>query len=152
MSTDSGSIEFHGLRPFMHGEESTYYEYCQRGELRIQFCPACQRHIFYPRALCPYCLNRSLEWVEASGMGTVYTFTIQHRATPPFSDEDLPHVIAIIELDESVRMLSRVFVDPETIVIGMRVKAVFADVKGDHKERFRVPVFVAAAAQEDHAL
>jgi uncharacterized OB-fold protein len=132
-----GDLDFSGPRPFVHGEEAAYFDYCRQGELRIQRCRDCKRHVFYPRFVCPWCLADDLEWVRASGRGVVHTFTVQHRAAPDYRGP-LPYVIAVIELEEGVRMLSRVVCDPETVRIDMPVTVAWAKIDGD----LQVPVFV----------
>jgi uncharacterized OB-fold protein len=129
--------DYSGPRPFVHGEEAVYFDYCQQGELRIQRCADCGRFVFYPRYVCPDCLGSALEWVRAAGTGTVHTFTVQHRAAPGFSGP-LPYVIAVVELDEGVRMLSRITGDPDRVRIGLPVAVAWARIDDD----FQVPVFV----------
>jgi uncharacterized OB-fold protein len=129
-------------RPFVHGEEATWFEFCRRGELRIQRCRSCERHIFYPRHVCPHCLAPDPEWVRASGRGTVHTFTIQHRPALGY-EGPVPYVVAVIELDEGVRMLSRVTGEPAAVRIGQRVEVAWATLGED----FRVPVFAPVAEE-----
>lgn len=135
----NAELDFTGPRPFTHGEESVFYDYCQRGELRLQYCRDCAQHIFYPRFICPTCLGSNLEWVLASGRGTVHTFTVQHRVGPDY-EGPMPFVIAVIELEEGVRLLSRVAGVPDEARIGMQVSVAWAQVA----EGFQVPVFVSA--------
>ena len=132
-------VDFTGPRPPLHGEEATYFDFCQRGELRIQFCRDCRKHVFYPRFVCPDCLGSDLDWVAASGRGSVHTFTVQHRAGPDYRGP-LPFVVAIVELEEGVRMLTRVAADPDAVRIGMPVTVAWARLEPD----FQVPVFVPA--------
>lgn len=76
------------------------------GRLDLQRCAACGRFLFYPRAVCPHCGEGPLEWVTASGKGTLYSFTVVHRARDGFRD-DAPYVVALVDLDEGVRMMTR---------------------------------------------
>jgi uncharacterized OB-fold protein len=132
-----GDFELKVPRPFVHGEEATYFDYCRRGELRIQRCQDCGEHVFYPRSICPFCNGLRLEWVRASGRGTVHTFTVQHRAAGGY-EGPLPYVVAVIELEEGVRMMSHVVCDPDVVRIDLPVTVAWARVADD----FRVPVFV----------
>lgn len=138
-ATHTTMLTFPGVRPHARGEEATYFAFCQEGRLCIQRCPSCQAHVFYPRSVCPSCLRRGLEWVDAQGTGTVHTFTVQHRDPPGFEGQS-PYVLAIIELAEGVRLLSRVIAPPGDVRIGMTVQVAFALIADD----FRVPVFVPA--------
>lgn len=115
--------------PRVNEESKGYWEACRRHELRIQRCRACAELRFYPRALCPACLSSDVEWVLCSGLGTVYTFTVTHQNHAPGFREALPYVLAYVELEEGVQMLTNV-VDcpPEEVHIGMPVEVTFEDV------------------------
>lgn len=96
--------------------------------MEIQRCDDCSQYVFYPRAHCPHCASRSLQWKAVSGRGTLYSFTIVHRAGPPFK-ADLPFVVAIVELEEGCRMLTNLIgvpPDPARIRIGMSVAIDYA--------------------------
>lgn len=114
--------------PRIDEESKAYWEACQRRELVIQRCGACGVLRHYPRALCPRCLSEAVEWVRASGRGTVYTFTVTHQNQASGFRDALPYVLAYVELDEGVRLLTNV-VDcaPEAVRIGMAVEVVFED-------------------------
>lgn len=74
--------------------------------LLVQRCQSCGAHQHYPRSLCTSCHGTDLELVDASGRGVVHSFTVIHRAPRP--DVAVPYVVAIIELEEGVRLLSHV--------------------------------------------
>jgi uncharacterized protein len=100
-----------------------FWDGVAEGVLRIQRCLECDRYVFYPRAVCPQCMTSDMEWVEASGAGRVHSFTIVHRAPPDYRDE-VPYVVALVDLDEGVRMMTRlVDVQPASVVVGMAVEA-----------------------------
>ena len=107
-------------RPFWDG--------LREHKVKIQYSPSADRYIFYPRILAPGTLADDLEWREVSGAGTLYTFTVADRPTaPPWADA-LPQFLAIVELDEGPRLSTElVDADPDTLRVGMRVKAVFND-------------------------
>jgi uncharacterized OB-fold protein len=94
------------------------------GRLLIQHCPRCRYRQFYPRALCTQC-GETPDWLEASGQGTVYTFTvIRQNGAPGFANQ-APYVVAMISLAEGPRMMGNVVGCPVTAVrIGMPVRAV----------------------------
>lgn len=102
-----------------------YFEAAAEGRLTIQRCPKCGNRQFYPRAACTQC-GATPEWEEASGRGTVHTFTvIRQNHAKPFKDE-LPYVVAIVELDEGPRMMGNVTgCDPDDVHIGMPVEVYF---------------------------
>jgi len=104
----------------MPGAEIAYHEYLAKGEFRIQHCNACSRHVFYPRALCPHCGSSNLEWVKASGAGTVYSTTVMRRKPEAGGDYN----VCLVALEEGPRLMSRVEgVAPKEVRIGMPVKA-----------------------------
>jgi hypothetical protein len=102
---------------------SEFWAAAAEGRLLIQRCPSCGARQFYPRALCTTCGDNP-EWEEASGRGTVHTFTvIRQQGARPFRDE-LPYVVAVIELDEGPRMMGNITGCPiESVSIGMAVRA-----------------------------
>ena len=114
--------------PRIDEESKGYWEACQRRELVIQRCGACGVLRHYPRALCPQCLSDAVEWVRCSGRGTVYTFTVTHQNQAPGFRDALPYVLAYVELDEGVRLLTNIVeCAPEAVRIGMAVEVVFED-------------------------
>lgn len=106
-----------------------YWEAARRHELLIQRCTTCGDHIFYPRYNCPREGNRKLEWVRASGRGTVYSFTVARRPTHPAFADRVPYVIAIVELEEGPHMTTNIVdCQPDEVKIGMPVEVTFEDV------------------------
>jgi uncharacterized OB-fold protein len=109
-------------------ETRPYWEGLAQGELRIQRCDACSRAVFYPRSICPHCHADRLSWIVASGRGTIYSYTVAHQAFGMFADE-VPFIVAIIELEEGVRMMSRIIDAPrERVAIGLPVQVTFETV------------------------
>jgi uncharacterized OB-fold protein len=89
-------------------------------------CSECCQWVYYPRSRCPRCLSDRLTWTTVDGRGTVYTFTVAEQPTaPPFADE-VPQVLAVVELTEGVRVSSTlVGVDPGAVTVGLPVEPVF---------------------------
>jgi uncharacterized OB-fold protein len=115
------------LLPHPTPEDREFWEGARRGELRIQRCSTCGKHQHYPRLLCAHCGSEALEWVTASGLGTLYSFTvIRQNGVPPFT-ERVPFVVAMVDLDEDgARILAALpSIDPGDVVIGMRLRATF---------------------------
>jgi uncharacterized protein len=106
-----------------------FWEAAKRHELHIQRCESCESYIFYPRAICPECLSSDLTWVKASGEGTVYSYTISRVLSDPGFADEIPYVVAIIELAEGPHMTSNIIgCQPESVRVGMPVVADFDDV------------------------
>ncbi|HEX4491735.1 MAG TPA: Zn-ribbon domain-containing OB-fold protein [Acidimicrobiia bacterium] len=115
------------LVPHPNEEDAEFWQGARRGELRIQRCTTCGLHQHYARMLCIHCGADTLEWVTASGQGTVYSFTvIRQNGVPPFK-ERVPFVVAAVDLDEAgARVLAAMpDVAPEQAQVGMRVHATF---------------------------
>jgi uncharacterized OB-fold protein len=118
-------------QPVADTDSRPYWEGLARGELLIQRCEACQRNIFYPRSICPHCFSDRLAWVKASGKGTIYSYTVAHTAFGVFAAE-APYVVAIVELEEGVRMMTRLVGAPrEQIAVGKPVQITFETLAED---------------------
>ena len=102
-----------------------FWEATLRGELLIQKCPACGHRQFYPRALCTACAATP-EWEVASGKGVVHTFSvIRQNPAQPFK-RWRPYTVAIVELDEGVRMMTELIgIAADDVTIGMEVEVAF---------------------------
>src|SRR5258708_24806399 len=71
--------------PPINPETQPYWDAAAQGKLLIKKCTACGEPHFYPRDLCPFCFSDKTEWVEASGNGTIYTYSVMRRAPAPHS-------------------------------------------------------------------
>ncbi|MCD0501440.1 Zn-ribbon domain-containing OB-fold protein [Bordetella petrii] len=108
-----------------------YWEAAARQELVIQECQACGARQFYPRGYCIACMSEQLRWLACSGKGTVYTYTVNHRAPHPSLQARLPYIVAAIDLDEGTRMIANIIESPhEAVRIGARVQVVFEPLAG----------------------
>lgn len=109
------------------GPQKQYFDSLAAGSFRIQRCEACARHVFYPRIQCPHCGADRLSWTLASGLGTVYSATVFRRRPADGGDQQ----IALVDLDEGVRMMSRVEgIEPGAVRIGLRVQARISEQDG----------------------
>ena len=114
-------------------ETEAYWDGCRRGEVVLPRCRDCGRFHFYPRALCPHCWSAALDHVATSGRGRLYSYVINHRPAPGFEDR-APYIIAVVELEEGVRVLSNlVGIEPDasTLSLDMPVEVVFEEVSSD---------------------
>jgi hypothetical protein len=101
-----------------------HWDGCKEGVLRVQRCGACGHFVFIPQPLCTRCQSDALEWVASRGRGTVYSYTVVHRAPRP--DFAVPYVVAIVELEEGWHMLTNlVDVAPDAVRVGMPVEVKF---------------------------
>ena len=115
--------------PTLEGHSKEFYDWCRSRELRFQRCKECGQWRHVPREMCAECGSWSWEWARSSGRGSVFTWTVVTRALHPAFQDDVPSAPTVIEMEEGVRVLSRV-VDcpPEELEIGMAVEVVFEDV------------------------
>ena len=112
------------IRPMIGQDSQAFWDGTAAGELRIQKCNACGALRFPPGPACPECHALDRGWVPAAGTGTVFSYVV-HRH-PPVPGKELPIVIALIDLDEGVRMVGKVVdVSDEEIEIGMPLRVDF---------------------------
>ena len=115
--------------PRIDEESKGYWEACQRHELYVQKCRNCGSLRYYPRALCPTCCSTDTEWLLSSGRGTVYTYTVTYQNLAAGFRDELPYVLAYVELEEGVRVLTNIVgCAPDQVQIGMLVEVTFDDV------------------------
>jgi uncharacterized OB-fold protein len=100
------------------GVEAAYQKQLDQGSFMIQRCTDCARYVFYPRESCPHCGSAALQWVAAAGKGTVHVVTTVRRKPEAGGDYN----VSLIDLDEGVRMMSRVN-GSGAVSIGDRVRA-----------------------------
>ncbi len=114
--------------PVPDGDTKPYWDAAKEHRLVIQRCQDCHEAIFYPRAVCPHCMSDRINWIDASGKGTIYSYVVVHRAPAAFADLT-PYVVALIDLAEGVRLMSNVVeASPADVRIGAAVEVVFDDV------------------------
>lgn len=90
--------------------------------LLVQWCTACEVAIFYPREVCPSCLGTSLEWRESGGQATVYAVSVQHRPAQPGLADRVPYAVALVDLDDGIRMMTNVVgCDADDVRVDQRV-------------------------------
>ena len=112
-------------------ELGPYYAAAAEGRLIVQRCDACGHTQLYPRLHCIRCRS-TVHWEDASGLATVYSFTvIRQQFVRPFRDL-VPFVVALVDLDEGPRLMTNlVEVEPDDVRVGLRVEARFEPVGED---------------------
>ena len=124
--------------PHLDEENRWFFEACARHELYLQKCSSCGTVRFYPRALCPSCMSSKTDYVRASGRGRVYTFTVTHQNQAPGFRDELPYVMAYVELDEGPRILTNIInTPPGEVKIDLPVEVMFEDID----ENLAIPKF-----------
>lgn len=124
--------------PVVQPWTKAFWAATRKNQLLIQHCKECGAHIFYPRKVCPECWSDNLDWLPATGKGRVYTFSVMMDMVEPKFMADLPYVLAMVDLDEGIRMTTRIVqCDPEAVSIDMPVEVVFQELSAE----FSLPVF-----------
>ena len=116
--------------PEFRPETGPYWEAAKLHKLVIPRSKKTGEFFFYPRAISPGDdMSEEIEWVESSGRGKVWTFSVHHMGPSKAYKGEPPYVVALIEMEEGVKMMSNVIdVDPKDVFIGMDVQVVFDDV------------------------
>jgi uncharacterized protein len=107
--------------PFVEAfpETRPFWDAAAQGTFLLPRCNSCGQSHWHPRAHCPSCHGTDLSWVQGSGRGTVYSYTVVRRP-------DAPYVLAYVQIEEGpILMTNVVGCEPETVRIGMRVKVSF---------------------------
>jgi uncharacterized OB-fold protein len=124
--------------PMPTPDSKPYWEGLREGRLLIQKCGRCGKLRHYPRPVCDACFAMEVEWIEASGRGTVHSWTQTHHAFLPKFAADLPYVLVTVDLEEGVRMIARLRHGSDTIEIGALVDCAFENYNDD----WTFPIFV----------
>lgn len=106
-----------------------YFEALRNYKLVVQHCEDCEHSQWPAREFCFHCHGTRFRWQEVKQQGVVYTYSIAYRAFHPWFKDHLPYGIAVVELDQGIRMLGNYFgPDVESLECGMKVKASFEKV------------------------
>lgn len=99
-----------------------FWDATREERLVLQWCTTCEEPVWFPRDVCPRCLEASLEWRPASGQATVHAFVVEHREPYLEALGNTPYVVALVELAEGVRMMTNVVgCSPKDVTIGLPV-------------------------------
>jgi uncharacterized protein len=124
--------------PVITKDTEEFWEAAKKGKLVIQKCQDCMNVQHYPRMFCTSCLSENMEWVETTGVGTIYTYTIAHRPANPYMKDKVPYVVALVELPEGARIMTNIINTPiESIRIGAKAKVIFEKIG----EGIKLPLF-----------
>ena len=110
--------------PQTNPEIQPFWDAAAQGTLMVKRCAACGQAHHYPRAICPFCGSDRTEWQQASGQGTIYSYSVMRRVP-------VPYAIAYVTLAEGVTMVTNIVdCDLDQIRIGQPVKVVFKPTDG----------------------
>src|SRR5690625_4074613 len=133
-------MEWDNDKIYVDNETLPYWKGLNKKELNIQQCNDCYDYIFYPRTYCPNCFSDNLVWKKSNGKGTIYSYTVVHRAFGQYSKET-PFVIGLVDLEEKgIRMMTRIIGDNAEISIGksVMVEFVYSEKAGVNLPYFKI--------------
>jgi uncharacterized protein len=144
MSTKPSNPPTHGAAfdalplPMPNADAERYWAAAKAGKLCLQRCGHCQTFRFPPGYACRRCGSTETEWIDTSGRGTIYSFSVIHRGPTPEFAGVVPYVLALVELEEGPRMMTHIVGEPaDKIAIGDRVVVEFEE----RREGVKVPQF-----------
>jgi hypothetical protein len=128
------------LLPVPDEASAPFFEGASQGKLMLQCCSACSTWLYPVKQRCPECGGTDLVWKQASGRGTLFSHGVQHRAAHPSLESRLPITLAVVDLDEGVRMSANLIdAEPGAVRAGMAVEVAFEQLA----DEVALPVFRA---------
>ncbi|GAA4636451.1 hypothetical protein GCM10023196_086250 [Actinoallomurus vinaceus] len=120
----------HPLRPAVGLDSRFFWDGVREGELRIQRCAECGRLRHPPGPMCPSCHATKRDHVAASGRGTLHSYVVHHH--PPVPGHEPPFVVALVDLEEGVRMVGNLLdCPPDQVRVGMPVELFFQEMDNE---------------------
>jgi hypothetical protein len=127
--------------PQPNADTKPFWDGCKEHQLRFQKCRNCGHLRWPPSIICPICYSPETEWTVASGKGKIYTFAIYHHAYDKTFENDLPYVVALVELEEGPHILTNIVgCSPSEVQCDMPVEVTWEDVT----KQFSLPKFKPA--------
>ena len=124
--------------PKINADTKEFWNGCKQHLLKIQKCGDCGFVRYPPSFICPRCHSTETEWIVAAGKGSVYSFTVNHVAFHPAFLEDLPYVVAVVQLEEGPHILTNIVgCDPADVRCDMPVEIAWEDIT----DEFSLPKF-----------
>lgn len=137
----------HGLpRPRPDLDTAPFWDGCAQGRFLVPTCGDCGRPRWPPGPMCPGCRSTATDWVAAAGRGRVYSWVVATHPVDPVLADQVPYVVAMIDLPEGIRVVGNVLgCEPAEVTAGMAVELVFENAAGD----VRLPNFRACGQPEE---
>jgi uncharacterized OB-fold protein len=124
--------------PKPNPDTEPFWKGCKEHQLRFQKCEDCGHVRWPPSIICPTCYSRETDWIVAGGKGKIFSFAVYHHAYHPAFKNDLPYVVAIVELEEGPHLLTNIIgCDHEALRCEMPVQVIWEDIA----EGFSLPKF-----------
>lgn len=126
------TVEYRKPIPVPDEASRPFFAGAREHRLMIQHCGACGTVHWPVKSRCSACLSANLSWVQASGKGTLYTFTLMHQIYHPGFASEIPYNIAEIDLEEGLRIVSTIVGCANAdLHIGMPLEVIFEDITGE---------------------
>ena len=126
------------IKPTITELNKPFWDGCREGKLLVQQCTHCQLLRYPAAAVCPECLSTDSEWRAVSGRGEIFSFIVIHRGYHPYWALRVPYNVAMVELEEGLRMFTNIVGTPnEQLQVGQKLKLAFEQ----RDEDLVVPVF-----------
>jgi uncharacterized OB-fold protein len=125
--------------PVPDADSRPFWEGCHHHKLLIMRCNRCGQVRFPPTTFCSRCQAHEHLWIESTGRGRVFSWiVVRHPVPQEVYAEDVPYIVAVVELEEGVRIPSNIIdCTPELVRAGLPVHVVFRDVN----DQISLPVF-----------
>ena len=113
-----------------------FWTACREGKFMLHQCEQCGTN-YWPASRCVTHGDQAMRWVEGSGRGTLYTYTVMHHAYMPEMKDKLPYVVAVVKMKEGPFFHSNLTCGPEAVRVGMPLQAEMTV----HANGMTVPIF-----------
>lgn len=129
---------YHKPLPKVNEDTQGFWTGCKAHELRFQKCSECGHIRWPPAVLCPECYSRNTSWIVSSGRGRIYSYVTYHVVFHAGFKDDVPYVVADVELEEGPRIVTNIVgCNPDEVSIDMHVDLTWDDITDD----FSLPKF-----------
>ncbi len=111
------------FEPPMSTAGAPFWAATREQRLVLPWCVSCHRPHWFPREVCPHCWRPGIEWRPSDGLGTVYAASTMPKPAMPMLADRVPYVVALVELDDGVRMMTNIVgMDPDSVTVGRAVQ------------------------------
>jgi uncharacterized protein len=134
-------MSYEKLVPAVTPDTQPYWDGLRDRKLMLQCCGDCRKVRHYPRPVCDACWSMNTGWIEATGQGSVHSWTITHYAFHPGYKGELPFILLTVDLPEGVRMNAQARgIEAASLAVGRKVRVGFEVAT----ETLTLPVFEPA--------
>lgn len=113
-------------------DSKPYWDGLKERRLLLQQCGNCGLVRHYPRPMCAACHSLEVRWIESSRQGRLHSWTEVHHPFVPALRDEIPHVMATVELEEGVRLQCQMLdAEAAALRLDLPVEIVFREVQDD---------------------